>query len=174
MLSFQLKEKESFWSCPTSAKAPPSTREVWPPRWSGRSKPIFSHKMWFAKLVWSRAGWIPPLLGSEIKTVIHSQKVPNSLAASGVAAPWPQLPSPSAQRRPLPGLCTPPPAFLLKWVSRETSSPGRRTREARRNWLSHSSFFLPYVGHSDFSNSSMWAFFSASPFPLNPVFIPKM
>lgn len=40
--------------------------------------------MWFAKLVWSSAGWIPPLLGSEIKTVIHSHKVPNSLAASGM------------------------------------------------------------------------------------------
>lgn len=131
MLSFQLKEKESFWSCPTSAKAPPSTREVWPPRWSGRSKPIFSHKMWFAKLVWSRAGWIPPLLGSEIKTVIHSQKVPNSLAASGVAAPWPQLPSPSAQRRPLPGLCTPPPCFFVEMglkgnlISREEDKRGQ-------------------------------------------------
>lgn len=144
MLSLQLKEKESFWSCPTSAKAPPSTREAWPPRWSGCSKPIFSHKMWFAKLVWSRAGWIPPLLGSEIKTVIHSQKVPNSLVTSGVAAPWPQLPSPSAQR--CPSGDSVPPACLLEWVSRETSSPGRRTREARRNWLSHSSFFSPLRG----------------------------
>lgn len=32
--------------------------------------------MWFAKLVWSSAGQIPPLPGSEIKTVIHSHSVP--------------------------------------------------------------------------------------------------
>lgn len=83
MLSFQLKEKNHSWAVSPQQWHRPKPRTCGLQKGTGAINQFSATKR-FAKLVWSTAGWIPPLLGSEIKTVILSRKVPNSLAASSV------------------------------------------------------------------------------------------
>ena len=132
--------------------------------------------MWFAKLVWSSAGWIPPLLGSEIKTVIHSHEVPNSLAAPGMCWLVTTAAFPFGTK-----ISFGAPVFQLVYENSRThhgtvplghkeerviEKEDRKGPEklTKPQWL----VLFPYIDHSDFSDSLTLTFFFAATFPYLP------